>query len=103
MNLIWLIFAHYIGDFALQSEWIAQNKSKYWYILFSHCMIWTAIMSATLQYFDLLAWWKLIFLFTGHWLADGIKGQFYKSSKDYWMIYPDQLWHLIQCVVVWYF
>ena len=33
--MIWLIFAHFIGDFALQSDWMANNKGYKWIIMFA--------------------------------------------------------------------
>ena len=100
MNFIWLIFAHFIGDIALQSSWQADNKNKYWYVMLSHCMIWTACISIALQFLGLFAIWKVIFLVLGHGISDEIKSHQPKISENWWQIYPDQAWHLLQCVVV---
>ncbi len=37
--LWWLLVAHFIADYALQSEYIAMNKGKDDYVLFAHAMI----------------------------------------------------------------
>jgi len=98
--LIFLFFAHYIGDIALQSNWQAQNKGKYWYVMFSHGMIWTAAISVVLLHYQIFEMWKAVFLIVGHVLMDTWKTTKPKTPEIWWYIYPDQLWHLIQCVVV---
>lgn len=97
--MTWLIFAHFIGDFALQKEWVALNKGKVFYIMFAHCVIWTACICVALQYLGLFAQWKVAFLLIGHGICDKWKGD---NTKDFptWHFYVDQLWHLIQCEIV---
>lgn len=101
INFFWLLFAHYIGDIALQSSWQADNKGKYWYVMLSHCMIWTGVVSITLQYLGILALWKILFLLIGHFIGDEIKSHQPRTPNNWWMIYPDQAWHIIQLVIVW--
>jgi len=98
--MLWVLFAHYIGDIALQSSWQADNKGKLWYVMLSHCMIWTACICVALQYLGLLEYWKVPVLFVGHFLMDEWKAHRPHDATHWWMIYPDQLWHLAQCVVV---
>ena len=102
MNFIWLIFAHYIGDIALQTDWQAQNKGKLWYVMLSHCVIWTAMICIALEYSQLLQWWHPIFLVTGHWICDKWKTTKPRTPEAWKYIYSDQIWHLIQCVIVFY-
>ena len=99
-NLIWLIFAHFIGDIALQSDWQAKNKGKYWYVMLSHCMIWTGCICIALQFLGIFTLWKALFLLVGHWIGDHIKSRQPKRDDTWWMIYPDQMWHGIQCLIV---
>lgn len=101
MNFIWLLFAHYIGDIALQSDWQAKNKGKLWYVMLSHCMIWTAIVCIALQFLGIYALWKVLFLLVGHWLCDYWKCQRPPAWSPY--IYYDQSWHIVQLVVVFLF
>jgi len=102
-KFIWLIFAHYIGDIALQSDWQAKNKGKLWYVMLSHCMIWTACISLGLQFLGIFAFWKAIFLFFGHWISDAMKSKVPQTPENWKYIYPDQGWHLIQCLIVYLF
>ena len=37
--IIWLLFSHWVADFILQSDWMAQNKSKRWDALLAHCSV----------------------------------------------------------------
>ena len=102
MDFIWLLFAHYIGDIALQSSWQADNKGKYWYIMLSHCMIWTGCVSVALEYLSLLTLGKIAFLLVWHFISDSIKARQPQTPKTWWMIYPDQLFHIFQLVVVFF-
>ena len=99
-SFIWILYAHFIGDIALQSDWQAQNKNKYWYVMFAHCVIWSACISIALQYLGLFALWKVGLLISGHWISDQIKSKHKNVPENWWMIYPDQIWHLLQCVIV---
>lgn len=103
MTFIWLVFAHFIGDMALQSSWQADNKVKYWYVMLSHCIIWTAFICLALEYLGLLELWKVVFLVVGHYLMDSWKARQPKTPANWWKIYLDQAWHLIQCGIVYIF
>ncbi len=109
MNFIWVIFAHFIGDWALQNDFLAQNKSKYWFVMFAHCMVWTATISIALQYLGIFAMWKVLFLLIGHWVVDkwkcmNLRDVCSKSKEiekhNLALLYADQFFHFIQCVVV---
>ncbi len=43
--LIGLFFAHWIGDFVLQSDWMARNKSKNWTALTLHVLTYAGVLS----------------------------------------------------------
>lgn len=36
-----ILFAHFVGDFVLQSDWMARNKSKSWAALSWHILVYT--------------------------------------------------------------
>ncbi|MCK5612596.1 DUF3307 domain-containing protein [Candidatus Pacearchaeota archaeon] len=105
--MIWLIFAHYIGDFALQKEWIALNKGKYWYTMLCHGMIWTACICVALQCNGLFDMGKASFLWVGHvacdqWAFNARKRLPEDRNFPTWHFYVDQTWHIIQCLIVYY-
>jgi hypothetical protein len=60
-----LLVLHFIGDFLLQSNWMALNKSKSWRALLAHC----AVYSACFLPFG-LAFAGITFL--GHVLTDAV-------------------------------
>jgi hypothetical protein len=46
LNLFFfLLIAHWIGDFVLQSDWMAQNKSKEWRALAIHTLTYSTVMT----------------------------------------------------------
>jgi len=98
--MIWLIFAHFIGDFALQKEWISLNKGRYWYLLLAHSLIWTACICVALQYIGKYHISDVPILLIGHLICDRWKC---RATKDFptWHFYVDQTWHLLQCLIVW--
>ena len=46
MSIIYtLLVAHFIGDFALQSNWMALNKAKRWDALVWHVLVYVIVMN----------------------------------------------------------
>ena len=103
MNIIWIIFAHFIGDFPMQGDFLANNKGQRWYLMFTHCIIWTACVCVVLQWLGIYAFWKVLFLVVGHWICDKWKTTKPSTPEAWKYLYPDQLWHLIQCIIVYLF
>jgi len=106
--MIWLLFAHFIGDWGLQSSWMAENKGKYWLVMFAHCMIWAACICIALEYMNLRVGWDAPFLVFGHMICDKWKCGVYDkkpfckqpSAKH---LYIDQIIHLVQLGIVYLF
>lgn len=103
--MFWLIFAHFIGDWALQSEWMATNKYKYWFVMLAHCIIWTGCVCLALECLGMLSTWKICFLYVGHCVCDYWKCWVYSKApfckqKTYIHLYADQLFHVGQCLFV---
>lgn len=40
-GMLWLIIFHFVADFVLQSDWMAQNKSKSFEALSAHILVYT--------------------------------------------------------------
>lgn len=98
--LLWCIGAHFIGDIALQSSWQADNKGALWYVMLSHCAIWTTCICVPLRVFGQVSWWVPCFLLAGHYAIDWYKTRFPKTPDQWWRIYPDQLAHGLQILIV---
>lgn len=94
-ELFWLIFVHCLGDYGLQSDWMAKMKKADNYVLLVHSIIWGGVVSLCLSYFGILSAWKVIFLIGGHFLMDYTKCH---NKKDIWII--DQIFHFIQLLIV---
>lgn len=41
---LYLFFLHWIGDFLLQNQWIANNKSSHWEALSLHVFLYSAVL-----------------------------------------------------------
>jgi hypothetical protein len=93
---------NYIADYPLQGDFLGTMKSKYNYLLFVHCFIWTTCIMAGLIYFGLFEWWKILFLFILHFLIDKWKCRNKnKEEKGFTsLLWIDQLLHFIQILIV---
>ena len=100
LEILWLIMAHFIGDIALQSDWQAKNKGKYWYVLMSHSIIWATCICVALVYIGRFEYWKFFFLFGLHAGCDFIKANQPENENTWWHIYTDQCFHFIQIIIV---
>lgn len=108
--MIWILIAHYIADWGLQNDFVASNKGKYWIVMFAHCFIWAGCVSIALQYLGIFSLLKFSFLFIGHWAMDKFKCSSIKNpcsqskqdeKRNIHLLFIDQVWHIIQCVIVW--
>lgn len=102
LNFFWLIFAHSIGDMALQHYYIGHNKFYRPMVMIAHCFIWTGCIAVALQYLGILYIWKIIFLFIGHLISDYIASYNMRVRKVNFNVCNtyDQVWHFIQLVIV---
>ena len=86
-----LLLGHLVGDYLLQNEWMAMNKSKNtlngWLAAFIHCLLYTVAVCLFMWNFD---WYWMLIVFLSHFFIDKfmlaeyylhyIKG---KGLKDY--------------------
>lgn len=93
-----LLLGHLAGDYLLQNEWMALNKSKNtlngWMAAFMHCILYTVAICLFMWNFD---WYWMVVVFLSHFPIDKfslaekylhfIKG---KGLKDY--VYKNGIW-----------
>lgn len=103
MKLLFLFWLHFVGDYPLQSAFLAQMKGKYDYLLLCHSIIWAGLISLGLYLLGLLTIWKILFLLIGHFVIDRWKARKEDKTnaltKDLWL---DQLLHMVQILIVYY-
>jgi len=119
MELFWLLFAHFLADLSLQGNWVAKNKGKIALFMIGHCVIYTGVIALTLMALNLYSPWKIPFLFIGHYFMDSLKCKKYKNYKHIEQLlsnkeikeldnynlkwtYGDQLFHLLQLLMVYF-
>lgn len=84
-----MILCHLIGDYVLQSDFIAQTKGKNWYHLFVHCALYI------IPFYILFGLdWRIAVLFVTHIVIDPLKARWNKIS--YWQ---DQALHYLVALV----
>ncbi len=91
MNLIYAMACHFIGDFPLQSEFLALNKGKSTEIMIYHVAIYTSLfilLGATAV--------QCSMIFFTHYIIDNLKAR-YGIIKSIWF---DQLLHMTVLVVL---
>lgn len=106
---MWLLFAHFIGDWALQPRWIGENKGNHKEIMFAHCMIYTACIAVALRYIgigeEIVAW--SIYLFFTHYIIDKWKCWATRrhTIEDFpsWHLYVDHYLHFMVLVYILYY
>ena len=72
-TLMVLVFCHLVGDYVLQSNFLATTKGENWYHLFVHCALYclpfVIVFSIT---------WQLAYIFVIHVVADALKARYHK-------------------------
>lgn len=87
--IISLIFCHLVGDYVLQTDFIAKTKGENWYHLIVHCALYC------LPFFVLFGLtWQLSFIFITHMIIDPLKARYNKINYI-----TDQLLHYIVMLV----
>ena len=100
--LFFLILGHYVGDFALQTDHMAQFKPKSRLVLTSHVTVYTLTLMAFLwlgltlngddRFFTLTTLGVAAFVYVEHWFQDLMKGTKLGNGKQGFFI--DQALHL---------
>lgn len=84
-KIVLLVLCHLIGDYVLQSDFIATTKGTNWYHLFVHCALYSVPFYIC---FGLV--WQLGIVFITHLIIDPLKARYNKLS--YWQ---DQVLHYL--------
>lgn len=101
-----LLLAHLVGDYLLQTEWMAKYKAERWLPLLTHCLVYTTVVAlfAFLWLPEGLSMWGIALVFVSHVILDRrtLVALWYKrimrvtDEKSKWlMIVADQIFHLI--------
>jgi hypothetical protein len=107
LNFAALILAHLLGDYILQNDWMAQNKTSSTLPCLAHCALYTAaVWGVTL--IEGAAWpaWALVVCFALHFVIDrwrlAAKAMKYTGQRGFrenlapWsVIIVDNTWHLL--------
>jgi len=99
-----LLIAHLLGDFPLQTSWMAMNKATKWLPLIAHSALYTATLEVIAYWgFGGLGLWQLFTIFIAHifldrrtfvswWVRNIMRTDL---AKNQWLgIMVDQVFHL---------
>lgn len=94
--LMWLLFAHFIGDWSTGNSWVSEAKGKYWMVMVAHCFMYTAVCTLTIKLIGLpnvMSW--AVWIFLSHICMDAWKSH-YAKPEDFptWHLYVDQAFHI---------
>jgi len=84
-----IIFCHLIGDYVLQSDFIAKTKGDNWYHLFVHCALYCLPF-----YIVFGLTWQLILIFLIHIIVDALKARYKIINYT-----TDQIIHYVSALV----
>lgn len=84
-----LIMCHLVGDYVLQSDFIAKTKGQNWYHLLVHCSLYVLPFYIC---FGLTL--KLAYLFVVHVIVDSLKARYGKINYI-----NDQALHYMACLI----
>lgn len=88
-TLVMLIICHLIGDYVLQTDFIAKTKGTNWYHLFVHCCLYVVPFIVVFGFS-----WKILFLFTAHMIVDPLKARWNKITYV-----QDQVIHYLTMII----
>ena len=106
--IIFLLFAHFIGDVFLRTKFIDYYKHRSVIVLLFHCFIWAGCISIVLEYFDIFTLGKFVFLISWHFAIDAWKSN-YDPKIEWsdgnkvnfnWHKVIDQFVHFLQLICV---
>ncbi len=90
-TVYWLLICHFIGDYFLQSEYIAGTKGESLYHLIVHCALYTAPFAVI---FGIR--WMIAIIFVSHAVVDFLKCRKILSYVQ------DQVLHLLVLAIIFF-
>lgn len=94
-NVLWLLLGHYVLDYPLQSDFLAQTKGKYWYSLFAHSITYSLGMALVFKLLGAFVIWKAIILVISHMIIDYKKATAKNKERALTTyLYIDQALHI---------
>jgi len=105
-TFLWLLFAHYLFDFSLQTQFMSEWKQKSHYIMFVHVIVWTGGICLAMKLLSIPIQREIvIMLFVVHYLVDWAKCEAIKSGKltpkgIRNLFLSDQIIHIMQLIAV---
>lgn len=98
----WLLVGHLVGDFLLQTRWMAENKADQWFPLIVHCTVYTAVVALLALPAGGLSLPAIALIFFSHLVLDRRTfvdfwaRKITDSNEGQWLkIMQDQAWHVI--------
>jgi hypothetical protein len=103
MNLFaWLLVGHLVGDFLLQTRWMAEGKTARWWPLLAHSTVYTGAVALLALPAGGLSWRGLALVFLAHLVLDRRRFvQFWvrrvtgAAGVPWLVIMTDQSWHIV--------
>ncbi|WIF95024.1 DUF3307 domain-containing protein [Caminicella sporogenes] len=100
-KILWILLAHYIADYPLQGDFLAQTKGKYWYSLLAHSLIYGLTIALCYKLLGVFAVWKAVVLIASHMVIDYKKATAKNKEKALTTyLYIDQLLHIVINVIL---
>nr|WP_285851213.1 DUF3307 domain-containing protein [Sporosarcina aquimarina] len=105
-----MLIGHLIGDYLLQTSWMAAGKATKWAPLLTHCFVYTSAVSASLLIdTGMIPLWVVAIIFVSHvildrrrfvaWWSMTIMGV--KHGEPAWLlIMADQIFHIIVLAII---
>lgn len=95
-----ILFAHCLGDYLFQTNYLAMNKGKDNYLLFVHSVLYT--FAILLVFSSTISFWGYWFILLSHIIVDYVKarGITPKLFGDKKALFLDQLIHYMILLVI---
>jgi len=91
--MFWILFAHFLGDSALQPERHANEKGKVLRYMITHCFVYAGIVSVMFVALEKFKWYFPYVLLISHFIVDtSLRSK--DVNKKGWIGWIDQGLHI---------